>query len=169
VTKVKTSLLVISTFCMFGMFAIPAVAGADPADPVALYRQYADDQNRGDVTAQVSLLTDDIVLHVDGPPCSQVVGTANMQKTIVRGFPQQLRYGRPADRHVRRVPDRKGGSSDCKSAPTQRRGPAWAPSPSGRRGRSPRSAYPPIRPAAIRQKDVSPKRRRSLRCMSQKD
>jgi ketosteroid isomerase-like protein len=78
----KSHFLIGAMLVVFGLFLIPTIAGADSTDPVALYRQYADDQNRGDVTAQVALLADDIVLHVDVPCCSQVVGKANMQKTI---------------------------------------------------------------------------------------
>ncbi len=62
----------------------PTPAAGVSSNPVEVVKQYLDDENRGDVTAALALVTDDAV--IDGgscqPPC---VGKAAIQKDIEQG------------------------------------------------------------------------------------
>jgi ketosteroid isomerase-like protein len=81
---------------MLVIFAAPVLAAllvstatvrAQGSDAGALYRQFLEAQNRGDVGAQLALLTDDATIVVDGPgslcpPPAGCVGKAAIQRQL---------------------------------------------------------------------------------------
>ena len=83
---------------MLVIFAAPVLAAllvstatvwAQGSDAGALYRQFLEAQNRGDVGAQLALLTDDATIVVDGPgslcpPPVGCVGKAAIQRELER-------------------------------------------------------------------------------------
>jgi LPXTG-motif cell wall-anchored protein len=67
----------------FALTAFSSMALAQ-ADPGALYRQWLEAQNRGDVEAQLALLTDDAVLDSQGTPCTPCVGKDAIRRELER-------------------------------------------------------------------------------------